>query len=419
MSENSVIKDLMESYKDFESFNNEYNPWFKVVKSEANKEGIYKIKLKDKAEEATNKFKKLFINESGNYLLDKNVQFSWLEELLNLEKNKNLDIYKYDVSTHYGKPSHFFGNIEKATLFLCLINPNIKKVTDFKSEDGKRVISIEEYTERFCKIIGEDRDREIFSLTESVLEKELDSLIEDIQKIGEDKEFTGKELKDIAKGNCYKNCYKNRYKNCNKNCYRNLYENCCEDRYYINKYFAPLFTDVSEYFFDSFIKLIRKEDKDSKKVKGIDIISNIKKEKARFKDKIVNLESYPFRSTSPDNELSNLEDSFSTFSAYIILWRIAKFEQSKQSNGDSEKKPIFVFRGYNNHWRKKLRFALKDLVSEEKNKAYIESLEKEEFDKIFEEYFYYFSSNQSGFLSNNNIVNINKDKVRLNLYENL
>lgn len=396
MSENSVIEGLVTwyddyDYKDFKIFNNKYNPWFVFKKSEANEEGIYEIKLKDKAEEATNKFEKLFINESGNYLLDKSIQFSWLEELLNLEKNKNLDIYKYDISTHYGKPSHFFGNIEEATLFLCLINPNIKKVTDFKSEDGKRVISIEEYTERFCKIIGEDRDREIFSLTESVLEKELDSLIEDIQKIGEDKEFTGKELRKIAEENCY----------------------------YINKYFAPLFTDVSEYFFDSFIKLIRKEDKDSKKVKGIDIISNIKKEKARFKDKIVNLESYPFRSTSPDNELSNLEDSFSTFSAYIILWRIAKFEQSKQSNGDSEKKPIFVFRGYNNHWRKKLRFALKDLVSGGKNKAYIESLEKEEFDKIFEEYFYYFSSNQSGFLSNNNIVNINKDKVRLNLYENL
>ena len=393
MSENSVIEGLVTwyddyDYKDFKIFNNKYNPWFEVEKSEENEEGIYQIELKDKAEEAINKFKKLFINESGNYLLDKNEQFSWLEELLNLEKNENIDIYKYDVSTHYGKPSHFFGNIEEATLFLCLINPNIKKVIDFKSEDEKRVFSMEEYTERFCKIIGEDRDREIFSLTESVLEKELDNLI---KEIGEDKELTGKELRKIAEENCY----------------------------YINKYFAPLFTDVSEYFFDSFIKLIRKEDKDSKKVKGIDIISNIKKEKARFKDKIVNLESYPFRSTSPDNELSNLEDSFSTFSAYIILWRIAKFEQSKQSNGDSEKKPIFVFRGYNNHWRKKLRFALKDLVSGGKNKAYIESLEKEEFDKIFEEYFYYFSSNQSGFLSNNNIVNINKDKVRLNLYENL
>lgn len=391
MSENSVIKDLVdkceEDYKDFKNFNNEYNPWFEFKKSEENEEGIYKIELKDKAKEATDKFEKLFINESGNYLLDENEQFSWLEELLNLEKNENLDIYKYDVSTHYGKPSHFFGNIEEATLFLCLINPNIKKVTDFKKGEKKRVFSIEEYTERFCKIIGEDRDREIFSLTESVLEKELDILKE---KIGEDEELTGKKLGDIVEENCY----------------------------YINKYFAPLFNDVSEGFVNSFIKLIRKEDKDSKKVKGIDIIANIEKEKARFKDKIVNLESYPFRSTSPDNKLSNLEDGFSTFSAYIILWRIAKFEQSKQNNGDSEKKPIFVFRGYKNHWREKLRFALKDLV-EEKNKAYIESLEKEEFDKIFEEYFYYFSSNQSGFLSNNNIVNINKDKVRLNLYENL
>lgn len=386
MSENSVINDLVKWYKknkDFESFNNKYNPWFEVEKSEENEEGIYQIELKDKAEEAINKFKKLFINESGNYLLDKNVQFSWLEELLNLEKNENLDIYKYDVSTHYGKPSHFFGNIEEATLFLCLINPNIKKVTDFKKGEKKRVFSIEEYTERFCKIIGEDRDREIFSLTESVLEKELDILIE---KIGEDKE-----LRKIVEENCY----------------------------YINKYFAPLFTDVSEGFVDSFIKLIRKEDEDSKKVKGIDIIANIEKEKARFKDKIVNLESYPFRSTCPDSKLSNLEDGFSTFSAYIILWRIAKFEQSKHGNGDSEKKPIFVFRGYKYHWREKLRFALKDLLSEEKNKAYIGSLEKKEFDKIFEEYFYYFSSNQSGFLSNNNIVNINKDKVRLNLYENL
>ena len=47
--------------------------------------------------------------------------FSWLDIEKDLPKST-------DVNINYGLPNHIKGNIDEATLFLCLVNPNIDEV---------------------------------------------------------------------------------------------------------------------------------------------------------------------------------------------------------------------------------------------------------------------------------------------------
>lgn len=47
--------------------------------------------------------------------------FSWLEIEKDLPNST-------DVNIRYGLPNHIKGNIDEATLFLCLVNPNIDEV---------------------------------------------------------------------------------------------------------------------------------------------------------------------------------------------------------------------------------------------------------------------------------------------------
>ncbi|HHA7648763.1 TPA: hypothetical protein ACOP47_002194, partial [Streptococcus pneumoniae] len=57
--------------------------------------------------------------ESFNKALQSNSNnFSWLDIEEDLPKSTDVDI-------KYGLPNHIKGNIDEATLFLCLVNPNI------------------------------------------------------------------------------------------------------------------------------------------------------------------------------------------------------------------------------------------------------------------------------------------------------
>lgn len=71
------------------------------------------------------------IIESFNVAIKTNDnEFSWLRIEEGLPEST-------DVNIRYGLPNHIKGNINEATLFLCLVNPNIDKVK-IKKSDGVR-----------------------------------------------------------------------------------------------------------------------------------------------------------------------------------------------------------------------------------------------------------------------------------------
>ena len=63
----------------------------------------------------------LLIENFFKSLKNDSTTFSWL----NIEENLPNSTEK---SIRYGIPNHIRGNIDEATLFLCLVNPNIAKV---------------------------------------------------------------------------------------------------------------------------------------------------------------------------------------------------------------------------------------------------------------------------------------------------
>lgn len=100
MGENlNKLKDLNENYKSLQALLEAYNPW--------TDENISKL---------SEDFFAALENEDN--------EFSWLKidnGLYNELKDKNGKAASID----YGIPSHVRGDIEKGTVFLCLVNPNI------------------------------------------------------------------------------------------------------------------------------------------------------------------------------------------------------------------------------------------------------------------------------------------------------
>ena len=68
----------------------------------------------------------LLIKNFFESLKNDSTTFSWL----NIEENLPNSTEK---SIRYGIPNHIKGNIDTATLFLCLVNPNIAKVKTIRS----------------------------------------------------------------------------------------------------------------------------------------------------------------------------------------------------------------------------------------------------------------------------------------------
>lgn len=128
---------------------------------------------------------------------------------------------------------------------------------------------------------------------------------------------------------------------------------------------------------------------------------NIKKEDLKnfveMSKKIVNLEAFPFRSSTPNfaidednakdrfaNCLVNSNSNVSMLSARIIIWKILEYINNPKDNV----KPVFIFRRFNRAWRPSIENVLrKDFVEKykhvfiEKNKNDFSGKNKDDLDE--------------------------------------
>lgn len=238
--------------------------------------------------------------------------FSWLnieEGLFELESNQ----YK---NLHYGIPNHVQGNIDIATLFLCLVNPNIAL------EDKKSNMGVYSYFKKAKDINSEDSSLNILGETEEDLKKYIKN---HIVNIGTESSILYQELEKI-KNTCSK-----------------------KDAYYLSHYFSHICFNYLE----------------KKQIPVQKFISNLNDEEwEKLKDMsklIVNLEAFPFRSKNPGftkskkssfaNHIVSSNTKVGMLSARIIIWRIVKYlEKKDKEEGKGEVKPIFIFRRFNTAW---------------------------------------------------------------------
>ena len=217
------------------------------------------------------------------------------------------------MSIDYGIPSHIRGDIDKGTLFLCLVNPNIDTRVAMsealKAKKSKNYKYISDY------IINTDSKGGIFYM----------------------------ELE-------------------------NLFSNKGEDPgYYLSEYFNPILSAYSK-------------NKDTKSaIDSVDRLCKIlKDEKLReqyqqeiqdikeMSSKIVNLESFPFRSSSPRfatkeedsksrfaNKLVSSDSKVSLLSARVIIWKIVEY-----LSNENKTKPVFIFRRFDRAWKPSIEQAL-------------------------------------------------------------
>lgn len=249
--------------------------------------------------------------------------FSWLTIEENLPNST-------EKSIRYGVPNHIKGNIDTATLFLCLVNPNIAK---FKTNRSSGILT---YYKNARELITNDDSLKIIDSDENLL-KDGQYLKKHIVDVEDTSSILYNELKIVRETKVK------------------------ENGYYFSHY-LPHFLMESLNKKGTLKKLIETFD--------IDEWNHLEK----ISKQIANIEAFPFRSQNPNyisgprgeknftNQLVNSDSKVSLLSARIIIWRIVRHILT------SKNKPIFIFRRFNTFWLPSLSKVLKydlGLTSEE------------------------------------------------------
>lgn len=288
-----------------------------------------------------NKLIKKFINNGDD--------FTWLDIANNHWKKINNNI-------KFGIPNHVRGDIENAELFICLTNPNIA------IPDNNEFNSLEEYysfgEENDNSQKNELKNQSKYKMAKANFEeakKRLERAQWELAKIDDcslnKDNFTDCKLvkKHICAFEAGDSILFNELTRYEKGKVEDL-----DQVYYLSHYFDQMIKDA----YCSKTGSKTRENlaiilKDKKKLDGDITFLELLKEASK---KIVNLESYPFRSQNPGKfgeEIANSNTFVSLFSARIILWRIFKWEKSKE-----KKCPIFIFRRYEDFWEKQIQSVL-------------------------------------------------------------
>lgn len=323
LEESKELEELAERYKKkignvdtIDKFLGKYNPWREKNPEEENTQR----KGKDIDE---------LLDDFFEALKNDNKEFSWLkidEDLYNELKDKN----GRAASIDYGVPSHVRGDIENGTLFLCLVNPNIQY-------NGRKNYGITTFYEEARKLESDDQSLEILDKNGDILKtkKEIENYI--MNKEAESS-ILHKELDS-------------------------LYKKIKEDKKTPKKYYGYY---LSRYFAQIIISYMHEKTTKHEKTTIQPLMKNLSdvewNKLEEMSKKIVNLEAFPFRSSTPKftadkekakkrfaNCLVNLDSDISMLSARIIIWRIVKY--LKDINEDTNiTRPKFVFRRFNTAW---------------------------------------------------------------------
>ena len=287
-------------------------------------------------------------------LENENKDFSWLNVDRDLFEELK-DKEEKAVSIDYGIPSHVRGDVKNGTVFLCLVNPNI---------DVKVAM---------CEAVGKQNK-------------------EDIKKYIIDISPTGGIL------------------------YKELKENGLENPgYYTSNYFNAILQSINDFEntnnsenYDT-NKQAKNENEESNK-KSLDFI--------KISKKIVDLEAFPFRSSSPKfakkgnknagkrfaNCLVKSKSNVSMLSSRIIIWKILEYI----NNPKDKVKPVFIIRRFNRAWRPSIENVLIEDFGVEDDKDINKII-----NELHKEYFY-----TLGYLDTDNLSSMDTSlyKEDVNIY---
>ena len=392
------LKETLEKHfefvnKDKAAFLENFNPW-----------------QKEKGKEVIQKFVK---NINNSNLFE---EFSWLEILENDKQWKKVDNEKNqntikDKSKHvnmrYQIPTHFHGDIDNAVIFHCMENPRgyLGDYEDTVIDSKLKNSDLKRYYEKTYKLLNEKEQSKIskgnlpdvkeivkerYQLDEgefnekkitNIIYSDQSNLLKELDKLfGEAEDFFEKKYIFIKNERSKKTVLSEKY-------------------YYLAQYYRNLFKieegDLSKFKSES------KNEYTETQINAREIAK-----------KICNLEIYPFSCANPDLGKDGigkeilLNTDLSRLGAYIVLRRIYRY----LNNGAP--KPVFIFRKYDNAWKKLFEEVFKEV---KKNRNNFKS--KELLEVLENNFFYCQPASAGGGITYGNVISVRDFKMWKEFYE--
>ena len=392
------LKETLEKHfefvnKDKAAFLENFNPW-----------------QKEKGKEVIQKFVK---NINNSNLFE---EFSWLEILENDKQWKKVDNEKNqntikDKSKHvnmrYQIPTHFHGDIDNAVIFHCMENPRgyLGDYEDTVIDSKLKNSDLKRYYEKTYKLLNE---KEQSKISKGNL-PDVKEIVKERYQLDEG-EFNEKKITNIIYSD-----QSNLLKELDK-----LFgeaEDFFEKKYIFIKNERSKKTVLSEkyyYLAQYYRNLLKIEEGDLSKFK-----SESKNEYTETQinarviaKKICNLEIYPFSCANPDLGKDGigkeilLNTDLSRLGAYIVLRRIYRY----LNNGAP--KPVFIFRKYDNAWKKLFEEVFKEV---KKNRNNFKS--KELLEVLENNFFYCQPASAGGGITYGNVISVRDFKMWKEFYE--
>lgn len=403
------LKEILEKHFEFvkedkAAFLDNFNPW-----------------QKDKGKKLIQKFveninNSEFIEEfSWLGILDKDKQWEKVdnEEIQNTIKDKSKH-----VNMRYQIPTHFHGDLDNAVIFHCMENPR-GYLGDYKDTiiDSKLKNSdLRRYYEETYKLLNKKESNNKYNekLEEIIIKESLPDVKEIVKERYQldEEEFDDKKITNIIYSD-QSNLLKELDKLFGED------EDFFEKKYIFTKNERSKKSVLSEkyyYLAQYYRNLLKIEEGDLSKFKYEveNEYTEIQINAREIAKKICNLEIYPFSCANPDlgkdgiGEKILLNTDLSCLGAYIVLRRIYRYLNNEAS------KPVFIFRKYDNAWKK----LFKKLFNEVKKNG--NNFKSNELLEVLENHFFYCQpASAGGGITYGNVISVRDFKMWKEFYEEI
>lgn len=403
------LKEILEKHFEFvkedkAAFLDNFNPWQK----DKGKKLIQKFVENINNSESIEEFSWLGI-------LDKDKQWEKVdnEEIQNTIKDKSKH-----VNMRYQIPTHFHGDLDNAVIFHCMENPR-GYLGDYKDTiiDSKLKNSdLRRYYEETYKLLNKKESNNKYNekLEEIIIKESLPDVKEIVKERYQldEEEFDDKKITNIIYSD-QSNLLKELDKLFGED------EDFFEKKYIFTKNERSKKSVLSEkyyYLAQYYRNLLKIEEGDLSKFKYEveNEYTEIQINAREIAKKICNLEIYPFSFANPDlgkdgiGEKILLNTDLSCLGAYIVLRRIYRYLNNEAS------KPVFIFRKYDNAWKK----LFKKLFNEVKKNG--NNFKSNELLEVLENHFFYCQpASAGGGITYGNVISVRDFKMWKEFYEEI
>ena len=364
-----------------------------------------------------------FVKNINNF--DSTEDFSWLEildedkqwkKLNNEEIKKTIKDKSQYVNMRYQIPTHFHGDLDNAVIFHCMENPR-GYLGDYKDTviDSKLKNSdLRRYYEKTYKLLNEkeSNNKSNEKLEEIIIKESLPDVKEIVKERYEldEEEFDDKKITNIIYSN-QSNLLKELDKLFGED------EDFFEKKYIFNKNERSKKSVLSEkyyYLAQYYRNLLKIEEGDLSKFKSEaeNEYTEIQINAREIAKKMCNLEIYPFSCADPDlgkggiGKKILLNTDLSRLGAYIVLRRIYRYLNNEAS------KPVFIFRKYDNAWKKLFKKLFKEVKKNGNN------FKSDELLEVLENHFFYCQpASAGGGITYGNVISVRDFKMWKEFYE--